>query len=166
MGLQATCHAGFIIAPAGDIWIIRWVGWSLLGMIVWWFACQILSQWSQKCKVISQFCNIASTFPLACLGAAIVYYELLKLGKKGFGFEFALFFNQIFSFSFTIGMELSVDFLQLLFSFNLRGRFGRICRLFHQAGLGREVHLALSREEFQAWGAFAKTDRNFCLSQH
>lgn len=117
--LQATCHAGFIIAPAGDIWIIRWVGWSLLGMIVWWFACQILSQWSQKCKVISQFCNIASTLPLACLGAAIVYYELLKLGKKGFGFEFALFFNQIFSFSFTIGMELSVDFLQLLFSFTI-----------------------------------------------
>jgi hypothetical protein len=114
--LQATCHAGFIIAPAGDMWVIRWVGWALVGMCFWWFGCQILAQCSQRCRVISQFCNAISTLPLACLGGAILYYELLKLGKKGIGFEFVLFFKHMFSFSFTIGLEFSVDALQLLFS--------------------------------------------------
>lgn len=117
--LQATCHSGFIIAPAGDIWTIRYIGWSLVGVICWWFGCQILGQCAQRCKVISQFCNVISMFPVACVGGLLMFYELKKFGNRGIGFEFALFFKHLFSFSFTFGLELSVDFLQLLFSFTV-----------------------------------------------
>jgi hypothetical protein len=114
--LQATCFGGFIVAPAGDVWTIRYFEWPLLGFIIWWFVCQIIAQWSQRCKVISQFLNVMSLLPFTYVGGSIAYYELLKLGKTGIGFEFALFFKHMFSFSFTIGIEFAVDLLQLLFS--------------------------------------------------
>merc|ERR1712100_983903 len=78
--------------------------------------CQIVAQHSQRCKVISQFLNVLSLLPFTYVGGLLAYYELLKLGKTGLGFEFALFFKHMFSFSFTIGMEFAVDLLQLLFS--------------------------------------------------
>jgi hypothetical protein len=114
--LQATCFDGFIVAPAGDVWVIRAISWPLLGFIIWWFACQIVAQYSQRCKVISQFLNALSLLPFTYVGGQLVYYELLKLGKTGLGFEFALFFKHMFSFSFSVGMEFAVDLLQLLFS--------------------------------------------------
>jgi hypothetical protein len=114
--LQATCYNGFIVAPAGDVWTIRYFGWPLLGFIIWWFVCQIVGEWSQRCKVINQFMNVMSLLPFTYVGGAIGYYELLKLAKTGFGFEFALFFKHLFSFSFSIGLEFTVDLLQLLFS--------------------------------------------------
>merc|ERR1711908_186332 len=84
--------------------------------IIWWFVCQIVAQYSQRCKVISQFLNALSLLPFTFVGGQLVYYELLKLGKTGLGFECALFFKHMFSFSFTVGMEFAVDLLQLLFS--------------------------------------------------
>merc|ERR1712227_1085369 len=65
---------------------------------------------------ISQFLNAMSLLPFTYVGGYIAFYELLKLGKTGIGFEFALFFKHMFSFSFSIGLELTVDLLQLLFS--------------------------------------------------
>jgi hypothetical protein len=114
--LQATSYDGFIIAPAGDVWTIRYFGWPLLGFIIWWFVCQIAGQYAQRCKVISQFLNAMSLLPFTYVGGYIAFYELLKLGKTGIGFEFALFFKHMFSFSFSIGIEFAVDLLQLLFS--------------------------------------------------
>lgn len=117
--LQATCHEGYIIAPAADVWTIRTAGWWMLAASLWWFCCQILTQCFQRCKILSQFCNVVSMGPIAALGAYIIYYEMEKLGRKGFGFEFILFFKHMFSFSFSFGLEMSVDFLQLLFSFTV-----------------------------------------------
>lgn len=114
--LQATCHSGFIIAPAGDVWTIRKLNLPLLGIIVWWFACQIVAQWSQRCTLIKQFLNVVSLCPFTVVGALIMWYEMIKLSKTGIGFEFALFFKHLFSFSFSVGIELSVDLLQVLFS--------------------------------------------------
>jgi hypothetical protein len=114
--LQATCYDGFIVAPAGDVWVIRYFDLPLLGFIIWWFVCQILGQNSQRCKVISQFLNAASLLPFTYVGGLLAYYELLKLGKTGVGFEFALFFKHMFTFNFTVGMEFAVDLLQVLFS--------------------------------------------------
>jgi len=88
--LQATSYDGFIIAPAGDVWIIRYFEWPLLGFIIWWFVCQIAAQWSQRCKVISQFLNAMSLTPFLYVGGSIAFYELMKLGKKGIGFECVL----------------------------------------------------------------------------
>merc|ERR1712100_370946 len=52
-----------------------------LGFIIWWFVCQIVGEWSQRCKVINQFLNVMSLLPFTYVGGAIAYYELLKLGK-------------------------------------------------------------------------------------
>merc|ERR1712070_273731 len=114
--LQATCYDGFIVAPAGDAWVIRYFEWPLLCAIIWWFVCQIVAQNSTRCKVISQFLNVLSLLPFTYFAFYLVIYELMKLEKKGFGFEFALFFKHIFSFSFKVGVEFAVDLLQVLFS--------------------------------------------------
>jgi len=114
--LQATCHEGYIIAPAPDVWTIEVAGWWMLGASLWWMGCQILTQCAQKCKVISQFCNVVGMGPIAVLGAYVIWYELQKLFTKGVGFEFILFFKHMFSFHFSFGLEASVDFVQLLFA--------------------------------------------------
>merc|ERR1712070_1049212 len=69
-----------------------------------------------RCQVISQFLNMLSLLPFTYIGGYLILFEVLKLEKTGFGFEFALFFKHIFSFSFKIGMEFAVDLLQVLFS--------------------------------------------------
>jgi len=115
--LQATSHEGYIIAPASDVWTIEVAGWWMLAASLWWMGCQILTQCCQKCKVISQFCNVVGMCPIAVLGAYVIYYELQKLFTRGVGFEFVLFFKHIFSFHFSFGLEASVDFVQLLFAF-------------------------------------------------
>merc|ERR1712224_714082 len=56
--------------------------WPLLGFIIWWFVCQIIAQWSQRCKVISQFLNVMSLLPFTYVGGMIAYYELMKLGRR------------------------------------------------------------------------------------
>lgn len=114
--LQATCYDGFIVAPAGDAWVIRYFEWPLLCAFIWWFVCQIVGQYSSRCQVISQFLNMLSLLPFTYIGGYLILFEVLKLEKTGFGFEFALFFKHIFSFSFKIGMEFAVDLLQVLFS--------------------------------------------------